>query len=250
MQTIVDWRAGCSLVGTVCKYLAVPLVFPVPVALYYRESTVPFLVAIAATLALGTALERLDSDSDLGHREGFLMVSLTWLAVPLVGTIPHLVAGQGTVTHPTNALFESMSGFTTTGATVLAEISFERHTRSILLWRQVSQWLGGMGIVVLMVAILPELSVGGAQIIREEAPGITVEKLTPRIRETARALWKIYIGSPSLARRPTTDCTSWGWPRTWTSTTRSPTPSRRCPPVGSRPRHGASRRSRPSSSGR
>ena len=194
MREIVDWRAGCSLVGTICKYLTVPLLFPVPVALYYGEGPVPFLVASAVTVALGIALERLDPDPDLGHREGFLMVSLTWLAVPLVGTIPYLVASQGTVAYPINALFESMSGFTTTGATVLGEISFERHSHSILLWRQLSQWLGGMGIVVLMVAILPELSVGGAQIMREEAPGITIEKLTPRIRETARALWKIYVG--------------------------------------------------------
>ncbi|MFW5935110.1 MAG: TrkH family potassium uptake protein, partial [Halolamina sp.] len=108
--------------------------------------------------------------------------------------IPYLVAGHGTVAHPVNALFESMSGFTTTGATILGEFSFERHSRSILLWRQFTQWLGGMGILVLMVAILPELSVGGAQIMAQEAPGISIEKLTPRIRETASALWKIYVG--------------------------------------------------------
>ena len=194
MQTFVDWRASCSLVGTVCKFLAVPLAFPIPVALYYRESVIPFLVAIVLAVAVGSTLERLRSDPGLGRREGFLMVSLTWLAVPLVGMVPYLVAGQGTVAFPVNALFESMSGFTTTGATVLGEISYERHSRSILLWRQVTQWLGGMGILVLMVAILPELSVGGTQLIREEAPGITIEKLTPRIRETARVLWMIYLG--------------------------------------------------------
>jgi trk system potassium uptake protein TrkH len=93
-----------------------------------------------------------------------------------------------------NALFESMSGFTTTGATVLGDISFEQHSRSVLLWRQLTQWLGGMGIIVLMVAILPELSVGGAQVIDQEAPGLSIEKLTPRIRDTAQILWRIYIG--------------------------------------------------------
>lgn len=172
---------------------AAPL-FPTVVALYYGESALPFLVTIGVMAGLGFALERLQPNPDLGHREAFLLVSLTWLILPAVGMVPYLVAGQGTIAHPVNALFESMSGFTTTGATVLGEISFDRHSHAILMWRQLTQWIGGMGIIVLMVAILPELSVGGAQAIGEEAPGLGVEKLTPRIQDTARALWKIYIG--------------------------------------------------------
>ncbi len=195
----VDYRSSVSYVGTVLKYLSLTLLFPTAVAVYYRESPVPFLVALVVAVALGLALEHLEPEPTLGHREAFLLVSLTWLVVPLVGTIPYLVAGQGTVAHPVDALFESMSGFTTTGATVLEEISVERHSRSMLLWRQLTQWLGGMGILVLMVAILSELSVGGTQLIREEAPGIEVEKLTPRIRDTARALWAIYAGFTVLA---------------------------------------------------
>jgi trk system potassium uptake protein TrkH len=194
LDTYVDYRTSLGFLGSVIKYMAIPPLLPVGVALYYGESPLPFVAAIAVMLVVGGGLERLRSDPDLGHREAFLLVSLTWLAVPLVGTIPYLVAGQGTVAHPVNALFESMSGFTTTGATVLGEISFERHSRSILMWRQVTQWLGGMGIIVLMVAILPELSVGGAQVIDQEAPGLSIEKLTPRIRDTAQALWRIYIG--------------------------------------------------------
>ncbi|USZ68330.1 TrkH family potassium uptake protein [Halorussus salilacus] len=190
----VDYRTSLSLVGTVLKYIGLAPLFPAAVALYYGESLLPFLATTVAMVAVGTALERLESDPDLGNREAMLFVSLSWLAVPAFGTIPYLLAGQGTVAHPVNALFESMSGFTTTGSTVLGEISFERHSRSILLWRQFTQWLGGMGILVLMVAILPQLSVGGAQIMRQEAPGISIEKLTPRIRETASALWKIYFG--------------------------------------------------------
>jgi trk system potassium uptake protein TrkH len=189
----VDVRSGCSLLGTVLKYLSLTLLVPTAVALYYRESPLPFLVALAVAVALGAALERLEPEPSLEHREAFLMVALTWLVVPAVGTIPYLVAGTGTIAHPVNALFESMSGFTTTGATVMGDISVETHSRSIMLWRQLTQWLGGMGILVLMVAILSELSVGGTQLIREEAPGIQVEKLTPRIRQTARALWLIYI---------------------------------------------------------
>jgi trk system potassium uptake protein TrkH len=194
MSRVVAWRVSLGLLGTVYRYLSVPLLVPVLVALYYGESALPFLVTILVALGVGTALEWLHPGEDLGHREAFLLVSLTWLAVPVLGVIPYLVAGDGTVAAPVNALFESMSGFTTTGATVLAEISVETHSRSMLLWRQLTQWLGGMGILVLMVAILPELSVGGARLISEESPGISIDKLTPKIRETARILWLIYLG--------------------------------------------------------
>jgi len=95
---------------------------------------------------------------------------------------------------PINALFESMSGVTTTGSTVTAELSFDRHSHAVLMWRQLTQWLGGMGIIVLMIAILPELAVNGAQLMESEAPGPELQKLTPRIAETARALWLIYFG--------------------------------------------------------
>ena len=190
----VDVRTSLALVGTVVKYLAIAPVFPALVAVYYQESVLPFVAAVVAMAGIGLFLERLEPDPDLGNREAFLLVSLTWLVVPIVGTIPYLVAGQGTVAHPVNALFESMSGFTTTGATVLGEISYDRHSRGILMWRQLTQWLGGMGIIVLMVAILPQLSVGGAQLMKEEAPGLGIEKLTPRIQETARALWLVYVG--------------------------------------------------------
>ncbi len=197
--SFVDVRTSLAHLGTVLKYLAIAPAFPALIALVYGESVVPFAVATAVMAVGGASLERLRHGPDLGHREAFLLVSLTWLVLPLVGTIPYLVAGQGTVAHPVNALFESMSGFTTTGATVLGEISFAQHSRSVLMWRQLTQWLGGMGIIVLMVAILPQLSVGGAQLMKEEAPGLRVEKLTPRIQETARALWLIYVGFTVVA---------------------------------------------------
>ena len=189
----VDWRASCSLVGTVLKWLAVPMAFPLALAAFYGEGIVTFVATISLAVAIGWGLERLDDDPDLGAREGFLMVALTWLAVSLVGALPYVIAGQGTVGQPVNALFESMSGFTTTGATVMGDIGFETHSRALMMWRQETQWLGGMGIVVLAVAILPELSVGGAQLMDAEAPGPGIQKLTPRIAETARALWKLYI---------------------------------------------------------
>ena len=201
----VDWRASMSLVGTVLKYLSVPLLVPLGVALYYGEGVPVFLVSIGVTFLVGFGFERLDRDPDIGAREGFLMVAATWLFVSLMGAVPYLLAAYGvpmvfeptsptsTLANPVNALFESMSGFTTTGATVLGDISFDTHSRAIMLWRQLSQWLGGMGIVVLAVAILPQLSVGGAQLMDAEAPGVGIEKLTPRIAETARVLWIAYF---------------------------------------------------------
>ncbi|MGM0591844.1 MAG: TrkH family potassium uptake protein [Halobacteriota archaeon] len=210
MKLRVDYRASLSLVGSVLKYLSVPLLFPLAVAIAYGETVVPFVVTIVVTFALGTALERLQPDPDLGAREGFLMVGVTWFAVALVGAIPYLIEAHGlgpfvpaaapssTLGRPTTALFERLSGFTTTGATVVGDISFQTHTRGIMMWRQLTQWLGGMGIVVLAVAILPELSVGGAQLMDAEAPGPGIEKLTPRIAQTARALWAIYLGFTAL----------------------------------------------------
>ncbi|MFB6303516.1 MAG: TrkH family potassium uptake protein [Haloferacaceae archaeon] len=206
MNVAVRYRASLALVGTVLRYLAVPLLAPLVVAVYYGESTAPFVVAALVTAVVGTSLERLTPEPDIGAREGFLMVGVTWLAVAVVGAIPYLVEAHGvpglvaplhpesTLADPANALFESMSGFTTTGATVVGDISFESHTRSVMLWRQLTQWLGGMGIVVLAVAILPKLSVGGAQLMDAEAPGPGIEKLTPRIAQTARVLWMAYLG--------------------------------------------------------
>ena len=202
VRRYVDYRVSLSFVGSVLKYLSVTPLFPLVIALYYGEALLPFVATTAVMLASGTLLERVrrtDADDDLGNREAFLLVSLVWLVVPIAGTVPYVLAGTGTVAAPVNALFESMSGFTTTGATVLGEISVDRHGRAMLMWRQLTQWLGGMGILVLMVAILPELSVGGAQVMNQEAPGLSLDKLTPRIQKTARALWAIYAGFTLLA---------------------------------------------------
>jgi len=210
MKVRVDWRASVALVGTVVKWLSVPMVFPLALAVYYGRGLGIFVASMVLTFAIGWLLERADTDPDIGTREGFLMVALTWLAVSVVGALPYLVEGHGipfvlpaaapgsTLANPVNALFETMSGFTTTGATVMGDISFDTHSRALMMWRQETQWLGGMGIVVLAIAILPKLSVGGAQLMDAEAPGPGIEKLTPRIAETARALWGLYIGLTAL----------------------------------------------------
>ncbi|SEV84189.1 TrkH family potassium uptake protein [Natrinema salifodinae] len=196
MRIRINWQTSLALTGTVLKYLSVPLLVPLTVALIYREAILAFVATIALTIAVGHALERLSPMPDLQVREAMLFVAISWLAVAIVGAVPYVLAGWGTestLAHPVNALFESMSGFTTTGATVLGEISLDRHSHAVMMWRQLTQWLGGMGIIVLMVAILPELAVSGAQLVQSEAPGPQLQKLTPRIAETARILWLAYF---------------------------------------------------------
>ena len=196
-DTHVDWRHSVSLVGTTIKYLAVATVVPLLTSLVYGEDTLVFLVSMAIAVGIGFVLERFDQDGELGPPEALLFVALVWLAAAVVGAIPYLLAGMGTdstLAHPINALFEAMSGFTTTGATVMGDISTDQHSHALLIWRQLTQWLGGMGIIVLMIAILPEVAVNGAQLMQREAPGPRLQKLTPRIAETARVLWLVYLG--------------------------------------------------------
>ncbi len=194
MTIRVAWRYSLNLTGSVLKWLAAPLCFPLALAIYYSESAAPFLIAILVTLTIGLLFEQLPADEDgrLGPREALLMVSLTWLLVALVGAIPFIVAGRGTIGHPVNAVFESMSGLTTTGATVLRE--FDIHARSIMMWRQLIQWLGGLGILILATAILSQISVGGAKLMESETQYDNVDKLTPHIEDTARLIWKLYAG--------------------------------------------------------
>ena len=194
----VRWRASLDLTGTVLVYLSVPLAFPLVLAVYYGEALSPFLAAIAATVLLGGAMSRLgDPEMNLGPREAFLAVALIWFLVAAVGSIPFAVAGNGTTAHPVNALFEAMSGLTTTGATVFRDFSV--HSKSVLMWRQLLQWLGGLGILILATAVLSSLGVGGAQLMETETQTRNVNKLTPKISETARLIWGLYVGLTGLA---------------------------------------------------
>lgn len=146
------------------------------------------LATVVALLAGGIGRYVTHMPKDISVRDAFAMVSVAWTAVAVIGALPYLFSGV--VTSPAAAVFESMSGFTTTGSTVLADI--EAAPPGILLWRSLTQWLGGMGIVVLGVAVLPYLGVGGMQLFRLEAPGPTTDRLRPRIRETAKLLWTVY----------------------------------------------------------
>lgn len=156
---------------------------------YGDGDTWAFLVTTTATGALavvGLTTTRLERS--LSIREGYAVVSLTWIAVTVVGAVPYLLTGV--ITRPVAALFESASGLTTTGATVFSSIETLPH--GILFWRSLTQWVGGMGIILLGVAILPFLGVGGMRLFRAEVPGPSPERLTPRIAQTAKLLWYVY----------------------------------------------------------
>lgn len=166
---------------------------PVLVALIYGDyfSVIPFATASVFGVVLGLLCrlpgrrERNSLDS-LKRTEGLLIVLLAWVVTSLIGAIPYLFYNIS----PLDACFEAVSGITTTGATILQDFSLYPH--AFFFWRSLTQWLGGMGIVVLVVAVLPQLSVAGRQIFFAEAPGPTEEKLTPRIANTAKALWLVY----------------------------------------------------------
>ncbi|WP_292487250.1 TrkH family potassium uptake protein [Methanohalobium sp.] len=178
-----------NIIGRLLLLLGFIMIIPLFVALYYGESIEPFTVAITMTILVGTVFLFLfrSTEDEWHHREGFAIVALGWLFAAIFGSIPYMLDGV----TPLNAFFESMSGFTTTGSTVFANI--EAHPKGILFWRNMTEWLGGMGIIVLFIAILPKLGVAGRQMFRAEVPGPQEDKLKPRIRETSKILWMVYL---------------------------------------------------------
>jgi len=183
------------VIAVLIVVLSVFMIIPAGTAVYFGEYNVAvaFLKTIVFFAAVGGILYKLMSNRvrpNLGIRDGFLLVTLSWIAISFIGAIPFYLSGE--IKTFTDAFFETASGFTTTGATILEDI--EGMAKSALLWRALTHWLGGMGIVVLTVAILPILGIGGLQLVKAEAPGPTVDKLSPRIAETAKILWSIYVG--------------------------------------------------------
>ncbi len=193
----VDLSGALNLVGRMVKYFSVAFLFPIAVGLGYGDPIWPFAAAGAITAAFGWGLERFTKGGEsIGAREGFLVVSLTWALSAFAISVSYMF-GEAQLRFPIDAYFESMSGMTTTGASVLTDIPALNHTMS--LWRCFSQWLGGMGIVVLSLAILPRLRVGGGRaLVESEMPGPEYEPLASSIRTTARRLWLIYVGLTGL----------------------------------------------------
>jgi len=176
------------------KFLGLLMLVPAIFSLIYHENDLwAFIISALITSSFGFILETAtkppEQMKEIERREGFLIAALSWFAASIFGAIPYLI--YGVFQHPVDAWFESVAGFTTTGASVLTNIEALPH--GMLFWRSYSQWLGGMGIIVLGIAILPRLAVGGMQLMGLEAPGPTTEKITPRIAETAKKLWGVYV---------------------------------------------------------
>lgn len=161
--------------------------------LIYQEGTSQaILISALITFGFGLSfhqLTRKHNHKNIGKKEGYIIVTFTWISISLFGSLPFFLSGH--IPSFTNAFFETISGFTTTGATILTDI--EAMPKTLLFWRSMTHWLGGMGIIVLTLAILPVLGVGGMQLFVAEAPGNTPSRLHPRITETAKRLWYIYL---------------------------------------------------------
>ncbi len=188
----MNLRPVVRFLGRLLLLLAGAQFVPLLVAVLYEEGTtaLAFLLSAIVTLAAGGVLIFVGrGQGNLYRREGILIVVGGWVLASIFGALPYLFAGV--FTSPVDALFEAASGFTTTGATVLLDI--EAPDRGILFWRSFTQWLGGMGIIVLFVALLPELGPGARFLYKLEVPGPTAEALQPRIHDTAATLWKIYL---------------------------------------------------------
>ena len=186
-------RRVLRLIGLLVFFMGLSMALALVVSFLYREPSAGALAAsMGITCAAGLLIflgTRAEEVSQLNHRDGVAIVSLGWFVAGAVGALPFLLSGS--IDNFADAYFESISGFTTTGASILSDI--ETLPKGILMWRSIIQWLGGMGIIVLSIAILPFLGVGGMQLYKAEIPSPVVDKLKPRISDTAKALWKVYI---------------------------------------------------------
>ncbi len=177
-------------------YFGIVLLIPLLIAFYYHESNAvfPFLIAASAAFMLAVTIrkafkgaENIKSINDIKKSEGLCVVTFSWLFAGVFAAIPYLFFGI----NPIDALFEAVSGITTTGSTIFTHFNYPK---ALFFWRSLTQWLGGMGIIVLFIAILPQFAIAGRQMFSAEAPGPAEEKFTPRIKNTAAALWKVYAG--------------------------------------------------------
>lgn len=189
----MNFRLIFRLIALLVIFLGIFMLLPLGVSFFYEEECVSSLFfSFLLTISIGGLLflfSRGNEDNYLGHRDGVLVVAGGWVVSGLIATLPYMLSGA--IPSFTDALFESVSGFTTTGSSILSNV--EVIPKGILLWRSQTQWLGGMGIIVLTIAVLPFLGIGGMQLYKAETPSPVVDKLTPRIAETAAALWKLYV---------------------------------------------------------
>ncbi len=177
------------LLGWFLLFFSVALLVPGLVAWWYQEPVWVYLLSAGVSAGVGGLLvSSLCPEREIGYREGFAVVVFSWVSAGIFGALPYVFTGS---LDFIDALFEAVSGFTTTGSTVFS--SLEHLPRGLHFWRAFTQWLGGMGIIVLSLAILPLLGIGGMQLYQAEMPGPTKDKLAPRIQDTARILWGVYV---------------------------------------------------------
>ncbi len=185
-------RRVLNVMGLLQLFVALSMALAGGVSLFYMDGDTPgIFLAAAVTAGAGFLTYHFTRfKGEIGSREGFAIVTFVWVSAGVFGALPFLFTG--TIRGFIPAVFESISGFSTTGATVFTDIEALPH--GILFWRSLTHWLGGMGIIVLAIAILPYLGVGGMQLFKAEVPGPTPERLRPRITQTAKLLWYVYLG--------------------------------------------------------
>ncbi|MEX1001309.1 MAG: TrkH family potassium uptake protein [Crocinitomicaceae bacterium] len=192
-RNLIHGKVIAHVVANAVIMMGALMLLALPFSIYYKENDFyPILFSSLITLFVGLGLRFATNKSkndEIKKRDGYLIVTLSWLSMAIFGTLPYLISGA--IPDISFAFFESMSGLTTTGATVLDDI--ESLPKGILFWRSMTQWIGGMGIIVLTIAILPLLGIGGMELFVAEAPGPTKDKIHPRIKETAKRLWAIYL---------------------------------------------------------
>jgi len=193
-KSLINIKVVANVIGTLIIISGFLMACAIPVSYYYQEPAIyPLIISSANTIVCGLVLKldtRKSEDAEIKKREGYLIVALGWISMAIFGSLPYIISGA--IPNIANAFFETVSGLTTTGASILNNI--EEIPKGILFWRSLTQWIGGMGIIVLTIAILPLLGVGGMELFASEAPGPTKDKIHPRIKETAKRLWFIYVG--------------------------------------------------------
>jgi trk system potassium uptake protein TrkH len=187
----MNFKMVVRVLGFIAVFTGVAMLLPIPFAIYYDDgSAVSLLISSLISISFGVlGFLGFGKKDELRAREGFAIVTFGWITFSLFGSLPFIFSGA--IPNYTDAFFETMSGFTTTGATILTDI--EALPEGILFWRSLTHWLGGMGIIVLSIAILPFLGVGGMQLFKAEVPGPIADKLKPRVTETAKILWGVYV---------------------------------------------------------
>lgn len=187
----MDFRFVSAILGRLTFGYGLCMLVPAMFSLYAGEAACFFLFGAAfCTLVLGSVMSMAKKErGHLGIREGFAIVGAGWLLASLLGALPYTFSGA--LPNYVDAVFETVSGLTTTGASVISDL--DETPSGVLLWRSITHWLGGMGIIVLFIAFLPEIGAGAIHMFRAEVPGPTADRVAPRLRDTAIALWGIYV---------------------------------------------------------